>query len=292
MLQMRVGDAVAYLIGKRTAAVGKITFVGGNGCQTRCGNVTVGESAVLFQIEKIKMKCAKPPIKCTMFSKNATIEDVLNTLNPPMIILSTSSLEKRVELNNVHVDASSQMPLHDYEPDIDLEAIVDDSLEESLAFNAGTSAVATSSVAASSLQLPTHNDVQFQQDCEYDSDDDIDNPAWSRSRIKEDVFHRFQDIPVKKGAPPKPAIANLLINCTFKKCKEDYKALTEILRRKSITNYDEHFYYNKEYWRERVRMFCPKGSAHAREVALIEIFVRDNQSTKECYTDELKLWFQ
>ena len=129
-----------------------------------------------------------------------------------MIVLSTSFLEKRVELNNVYVGASSQMHLHGYEPDIDLEATVDDSLEESLASNAGASAASTSSVATSSLQLPLHNDVQFQKDCEHDSDDDIDNPAWSRSRIKEDTFQRFQAIPIKKGAPPKPAIVNLLIN--------------------------------------------------------------------------------
>ena len=61
---------------------------------------------------------------------------------------------------------------------------------------------------------------------------------------------------------------------------------------KSITNYDEHFYYNKEYWRERVRMFCSKGPSYAREVTLVEMFVRDNPATKDYYTEELHIWFQ
>ena len=38
-------------------------------------------------------------------------------------------------------------------------------------------------------------------------------------------------------------------------------------------------------------MFYPKGSSHAREVALIEIFVRDNPATKEYCTNELKMLF-
>jgi len=68
--------------------------------------------------------------------------------------------------------------------------------------------------------------------------------------------------------------------------------LTEILRQKGITNYDEHFYYNKEYWREHVCMFYPKGSVHAREVSLIEMFVQNNFATKEYYNEELRIWFK
>ena len=67
------------------------------------------------------------------------MEDVLNALNTPTIILCTSCLEKRVKLNNSHVDAYSQMPLNNYDPGIDLEAIVDYSLEVYLALNTGTS---------------------------------------------------------------------------------------------------------------------------------------------------------
>ena len=55
VFQMWPGDAVAYLIGKRIATVGTITFVGGNGHQIACGNVTVGENKILFQIEEKKL---------------------------------------------------------------------------------------------------------------------------------------------------------------------------------------------------------------------------------------------
>jgi len=54
---------------------------------------------------------------------------------------------------------------------------------------------------------------------------------------------------LKRGCPIKSAIMNLMINATFKKHKEDYKVVTEVLRRKGIQNFEEHFYFNKEYWR-------------------------------------------
>ena len=52
VLQTWKGDAVSYLVEKRVAAVGTITFVGGNGNQTKYKNATVGTSKVLFEIKK------------------------------------------------------------------------------------------------------------------------------------------------------------------------------------------------------------------------------------------------
>ena len=72
-----------------------------------------------------------------------------------------------------------------------------------------------------------------------------------------------------------------MINATFKKHKEDYKAIAEVLRRKGIINFVEHFYCDKEHWRERFRMPCPPCNQHARESRLIHSFVRTNEATKE-----------
>ena len=74
--------------------------------------------------------------------------------------------------------------------------------------------------------------------------------------------------------------------------KEDYKAITKVLRGKGVTNFHEHFYYNKEYWRQRVRMPTPLCDQHAREVRLIHGFVRTNDATKEYYTEEVKSYFE
>ena len=71
------------------------------------------------------------------------------------------------------------------------------------------------------------NSVEIQYE---EIDEDSDNEDLIRSRIKEDIFNKFQDLPLKRGYPIKSAIMNLMINATFKKHKEDYKAVTEVLR--------------------------------------------------------------
>ena len=59
---------------------------------------------------------------------------------------------------------------------------------------------------------------------------------------------------------------------------------TEVLRRKGVTIFSEHFHHNKEHWRQRLRMPTPPCDQHAREVSFIHGFVRINPSTKEYYT--------
>ena len=213
MLEIEKDDTVSYLIRQRVAATGTITFVGGNGYQTKHGNVTVGSNKVLFKIETVTIKSAKPPIKCSLFPSDCTLEDILRNLNPPEIILQTSSVEKHSAIN-------PNMVLNDFHTDINLDAIVNDSLEESLCSSPSQSppsAVAAPDIAAIGESSTTES---FQAHHECESYKDIDEEGWSCSCIKEDAFHRFQDIPIKKGSPSKPAIVNLLINCTFKNARK------------------------------------------------------------------------
>ena len=103
---------------------------------------------------------------------------------------------------------------------------------------------------------------------DYSLDSDVDENA-VRSRIKEDLFHRFQDLPLPRGYPIKAAVINLLIMSTFRFYKEDYKEITEVLRSKGVSDFNEHFYYNKEHWHKRVRMTTPSCSEHAHSVKMI-----------------------
>ena len=79
-----------------------------------------------------------------------------------------------------------------------------------------------------------------------------------------------------------------MINATFKKYKEDYKAITEVLCKKGVTDFDKYFHYNKEYWWQRVRMPCLPPNEHARQVALIHQFAHSNEATHPFYTEDIK----
>ena len=98
------------------------------------------------------------------------------------------------------------------------------------------------------------------------SDDNFDNSG-VRSRMKEDIFHQFQDLPYEKKCPIRPLVSRLLIHATFKFIKEDYKYMVSYLReKKNIVDVNTHFYHRREWWKQRVRMAIPKESDHAHSI--------------------------
>lgn len=282
MLQLQIGDKVSYKIGRKVAATGELTFVGGNGYQTRYGNTTVGSGKALLHINTIKIPNAKPLISTNVYNRSMTLSHIKNNLDPPIIVVATSSLEKKIDVH--------QMSQMNTLPTNSMQIDIDSLLEETMSDIQQSHQININQHVLNSLPPPDSiNPVDVQQ---ADIDEDSDDDDQIRSRIKEDIFHRFQDLPLKRGCPIKPAIMNLMINATFKKHKEDYKAVTEILRRKGVQNFEEHFYHNKEYWRERVRMFCPPCVAHARQMSLIHAFFASNEATKPFYTEEVKEYFE
>ena len=58
-----------------------------------------------------------------------------------------------------------------------------------------------------------------------------------RNRIKEDIFHRFQDMSLPKSCTIKLEIIMLLTPKTLKYYKKYYKELKEVLRLKGVSNF-------------------------------------------------------
>ena len=139
ILQIQVEDTVTYLIGKNVVAIGTVTFVGENGYQTKYGNVTVGSNKILFQITKVKMRNTKPPIRCNLISREFTLQDIFSNLDPPVIIINTSSIEKCINGRSENVTLPQDISFDRIEPEINLDDIVNNSIEESLVQNATSS---------------------------------------------------------------------------------------------------------------------------------------------------------
>ena len=99
-LHLEVGDNVNYIIGSKVSASGTLTFVSGNGLQTRYGGTTVGANKALFQIEHIKIPNSKPSsITNKFYTSNLTMKDIALHVNPPIIIVRTSSIEKSLPVD-------------------------------------------------------------------------------------------------------------------------------------------------------------------------------------------------
>ena len=51
---------------------------------------------MLFEISRILIPNAKPPIRVESFPRDGTTSDVLMNLDPPIVILRTSAIEKKI----------------------------------------------------------------------------------------------------------------------------------------------------------------------------------------------------
>jgi hypothetical protein len=97
----------------------------------------------------------------------------------------------------------------------------------------------------------------------HDGDNDSTNGEATfkaRSCDKSDVFHIFQNLPLpKKKCPVRTLISRLLIHATFTFDNEDFEKVAAYLAKKcgidTMEGLLEHFYFNREWWRRRVRMY-------------------------------------
>ena len=190
VLQLQVGDAVSYIIGRKIAASGTLTFVGGKGLQTRYGNIAVGCSKILLKMEKVHVPSAKPPMQMSICPKNYTLRDTLRCLDPPVIVVRSSLIEKQLKINS-----------NSFEPV---------AVDENLTVNIVNQAIdeiaenASQNITSNMLSvLPPCDNVNPLQAPIVDIEDDVNDDSCLRSRVKEDMFHRFRDIPCHQGCPIK-----------------------------------------------------------------------------------------
>jgi hypothetical protein len=112
---------------------------------------------------------------------------------------------------------------------------------------------------------------------ENDEDDNDDNnePA---SKAKNDIFHKFQDVGMRKDDPNHVLVSRLLTQCTFEFNHTNYARVAQVLEGKAGISGTaallDHFYFNKDWWRRHVRMTTPKRTEHAVEVKRLHVFVQ------------------
>ena len=293
-LHLEVGDNMNYIIGSKVSASETLAFVGGNGLQTRYGGTTVGANKALFQIEQIKMPNSKPSsIANKFYTSNLTMKDIALHVNLPINIVRTLSIEKSLPVDESYsliCNNLQQRNIFESEESI-IESVANDAANEIAANELNE--ISTNELNESNVREQVNDSIVLMsnRNNDYSLDSDVDENA-VRSRIKEDLFHRFQDFPLPRGCPIKPAGINLLIMSTFRFYKEDYKEITEVLRSKGASGFNEHFYYNKECWRKRVRMTMPSCSEYARSVKMIEALFQVMQPQKSTTQKNFKCIFQ
>jgi len=261
------GDKVEYFCQGKVVATAEVIFVGGDGEMKKWGTVVIGSKRALIQLQQMHHPSVKPPFSDGIFDrKTTTIGYLFSKLNNPVIAVRTSSLRKQLllslEINPaVHSTILPQRNLNDTILSMDSEA---------------ASAVDCVDILVDEIST---------------ADSDATQPI--RSRQKEDIWHQFHALPLPKACPVKALITRLLIHATFTFVETDYKQVQSYLsENERVTNYSEHFYLNKEWWRKRVRMVTPDANRHAYNICSVHNFVKTNPKMMKHYSSDIREYFE
>ena len=96
------------------------------------------------------------------------------------------------------------------------------------------------------------SDVVLESGANSGNEEEVDNII--RSRDKSDSWHKMYNTPLPKDFPVSPFVFKLLHQATRAIDEVAEKKMITVLSGKGITNFDEHFFFNKEFWYKRVRM--------------------------------------
>ena len=132
------------------------------------------------------------------------------------------------------------------------------------------------------------NCVDMVDVCDSDAEFGDDNEI--RSREKSDIWHEHDGLAklLKRNNPAAPYIHHLLRIATLSINETEEKRVRFVLSSKGYTNYDEHFFHNKEYWYKRVRMPPRKGSIAYDNLLGVLNYLKSNDAFKESITPEVE----
>jgi hypothetical protein len=149
-----------------------------------------------------------------------------------------------------------------------------------------------------SLDDHLHDDTPSpmdQADGDSSLDDHLDDAVLPASKDKRDIFHQFQSFPMEKSDPNYTLVTRFLIHTTFDIDPTDFRHVAAHLARTEDIHFEDelldHFYYNREWWRRRVKMMVPDRETHAQAVRKLHEFVKKDHNNKRCQSDGIFRFF-
>jgi hypothetical protein len=317
---MTEGTEVKVKIGGKYAAKATIVFVGVNGMQKTFGDnkFTVGKHKAIVRLVEVFEPTAKVPLPKakSAWSKKTTIDSVFSSDSRDIVVL-TSNLSMPVSTDGPTTGATVH-GTSNAESSAEVATMANGTTEHVRAVTASTtdgaiaacpSVTATVTMGDASVSPPDisadidllemmddnsdYMDFLEMDDCEIGVTDPGNPAAYTVSRMHEDLFHRIKSLPIPKSSPVRTAVLRLLIHACTHFVEEDYNRLVQVLMEKKGVQEDallDHFYYNKEYWRKRVRMPTFQHNVHANNIQVVHNFVK--KALQDSYTDDLRKYFE
>ena len=145
-------------------------------------------------------------------------------------------------------------------------------------------------------QMTLEKDHEDTQKNYYSAIEDVENDKAQKyrqyTRHFRDIFHEFHNLPLPKNGIATAEIFHLIIVATWINNTEDYDAVVAVLVGKGITDISRHEYFNREYWRKRIRRSTPDPAIHALNIRKILNMLTADFRFENIMSEKVKEWFE
>lgn len=296
--QLLKGDKVDLMIGGKNVATAALVYVGGINGESRMFRNTflIGKGKALIKLVEVLLPAARLPFPkshANNWPKGVSVGWVSAHDEDKVIAVQTSNLVVAIKDAEQQISESTGnaggVGLSAFEVCRQISI-------ENVAAEQDTRSTPIPNVVKHAKKTGMHNVSQEEREDELDvpqQAEDDEAEKCIRTRQHEDLWHQFHGIPLAKTCEIRAAVMRLLIHGTYQFVQEDYEGLAKVLTKKGVRPEEliDHFHFNREYWRKRVRMPTFEPDAHSSNISKVHKFIRENSFTKTFYTTELKQFF-
>jgi hypothetical protein len=315
------GATVEYVSRKRIIAKGVITSIGNeHGLSRQWGSMHVGSGKATVRLSHVFVPGERPQFdyedpqdeQRSWLRSNVSMGDIFlghenGTMIGPELCFRTKSLR-----TNLPVVEEASCTHHDLLELEDVEHVIETSMRseearasESMDVEMASSGLEHHQDAREEDQSEDEDALQAEED-QYDDDyADIleildssdDDPNTNElddavlSRMKGDLWHDYHSIPLPRDNPIKSLVLAMVIHATTEFATEDFEFMLNYLQKLEIDDWRQHFRFNREFWRRRVRLLVAKAGDHAARLRLVRNKVKSSPSLLKHCTVKLDAWF-
>jgi len=286
-------------LGGRTVAKCTVTYVGRKGTlETRkWGKTTIAPGKVLVRIDEVWQRNVHPPLS---YISNDNSEKASWKKED---VLLADFVGKEILVNISQLLVNVQGFVGSLSDDFLLRRQLRSDITEGTTRNEQTEDCMQSQERELSQREDTEAVDPFLVLCDNVSTSYYEDDENYRSRQKEDIFHQFKTLLdlISKKDPLRNTLSRLLIHATFIFHDEDFMKIETYLQGKMNFNINDsdylkkitdHFYFNREWWRERCRMYIAKAEHHAARLRRVVEAAKCDQELSKLFTADVQEYFE
>ena len=322
------GKEVDIFYASKTVARGRIEYIGKSGRRKYWGSMPVGNGKAIVCLEEVYVPGVLPPFsfhpsnsdkekgRIAWDKKNTTLKQILESGFPSLVFpavrlklslgatakTSTNScLRSSTTKKNHYVLEFDFCPLSGEDHDNNANSDFSESARVEEIYCANFAPEVASPLPYANPGLEVTNCTTNEEEVDDDRDvelvclgqSDFEMPL--RSREKSDIFHIFQNLPLPRVCSIRPILSRLLVHATFVFDADDFESVSKFLAsQKGLSNQSDilkHFYFNREWWRTRVRMYTPPPEEHAERIEKVREIMLKEEDLRKFYTNDMGEYF-